>query len=356
MSGGISLKNNVWGVGIGAFLGTFAAVAVIASVGGCGKGGDTVAVVNGEPITLEEFYKYLQIKPEVRVQAANGQVATLPVDPSSNIGFQAMQDLIGQKIALQLAKDEGVYPSDADVVKELEFQKKLQPNFVQRLTGRGLTLQAVKDSLTIDLAQERLLTKGIKVTTADVETYIKKNPAQFIEPAKADVSWIVVRDESDKKKVDRDLGAGQSFTAVALRYSEAPNARAFNAKLQNPRAGDPAINSLPAPIRDAVNKIGDQGASDWIRMIDGWAKIYVHRKTPARPVVMDDLRKEYLQRFIAKQRGGQARDLQKQILDKLKGSKVDVTAKMYQESWKNQFDQFKLQTKLEAATGAPAGK
>jgi parvulin-like peptidyl-prolyl isomerase len=329
---------------------------MIAAVGGCGKGEDTVAVVNGEPITMEEFYKYLQVKPEVRVQAANGQVATLPVDPSSNVGFQAMQDLIGQKIALQLAKDEGVYPSDAEVVKELEFQKKLQPNFVARLTSRGLTLNAVKESLTIDLAQERLLTKDIKVTTADVENYIKKNPAQFIEPAKADVSWIVVRDEADKKKVDRELGSGQSFNAVALRYSEAPTAKAYNGKLQNPRLGDPAINQMPAPIREAVNNIKEQGASDWIRMIDGWTKIYVHRKTASRPVVMDDLRKEYLRRFIAKQRGAQARDLQNQILGKLKESKVDVTAKMYQEPWKQQFDQFKLQTKLEAATGTPVAK
>jgi parvulin-like peptidyl-prolyl isomerase len=349
MFGSVNLKKSHITMGVGAFLGSFAAVGTVLVAGGCGSGGNLIAMVNREAITIDDYYKFLELKPDVRVRTENGS-AVLPVEGA--LGFQALQDLIGQRLTVQLAKDEGVMPTEADIIKELDFQKKLDPTFVTRLTQRGLTLDTIKQSLTVDLAQERLLTKDIEVTMDEVERHIKRNQKSFIEPAKADVSWILVRSPQVKRHVDRELASGQSFTAVALRYSEAPNNREWNAKIRDPRMGPPAINSLPPDIQQAINRVQAPGQTEWITLVDGEAKLYVHTKQAERPVVMDDLKKEALRRMLARQKGAQARDIQKHILEKLKASEIQIMRPSYQEPWKQAYEEFTLQDRLRDRTGA----
>jgi parvulin-like peptidyl-prolyl isomerase len=333
------------GIAIGGAL-----VFLVTSVGGCGKKGDlVVATVNGQSITKEEFFKYMELKPDVRVRTSNG-ATSLPVD--GYIGFQALQDLIAQKATLQLAIDKKMEPSQKDITDEIEFQKKMRPGFMSSLMERGLTLEMIKQNVKIDLIQERLVTEGITVKMSDVEKYIKDHPKEFIEAEKADLEWILVADMPTRQKVDQDLATLQ-FSQVAIKYSKDPRAKQLSGKLVDSNTGQaPAIAGLPKDIGENVKKTTEGGTTGWITLVDGWARIKVIKHIPARPVTLDDNRKEFLRRAMAQDKGRMAHDLNRTILQKLRDSDVKVEVESYKEDWKKAFEQFKRENKLEDMTGS----
>jgi len=341
----MSLKNST------SLLGTAAASAVLGAFGfyvlsGCGGGKDSgpvLALVNGETITMDDFHKYMQSKPSVRIQTANGPAEARV---SESLAFQALQDMIARQVTMQMAKDEGVFPTEQEVTKELEFQKKLQPTFLTQLTQAGLTLDRIKQSLTLNLAREKLITKGVNVTMQEAEEFIKSNPKQFMDPAKAAMLWIFARSEDRKKQVDSALQSGQTFSVVASQYSEVPGARQ-----QGGRFPQETISGLPADLQRLVNATAEGRATDWFRMQDGFAQFFVEKKTPEKPIDMTPERKEYVRRQLAQQRGAQATDLSKRVLDKLLKSTVDVKERTLVEAWKRAFERFKEEQKVDVPAG-----
>ncbi len=349
MFGGTNLNKQIMGVTVGA-VGGFLACWMFVGMSGCGKGVDVMAVVNGESITLDDYYKYLEFKPDVRVITQSG-VAALP--PEGTLGFQALQDLIGQRVTIQLAKDNNMFPSDADVTKELEFKKKLNPNYLGALTQRGYTFDMIRNSLTLDLIRERMLTKGMVVTQADVDSYVKANPKEFIEPQRADIRWILVQDKQTQKKVDQEITGGQDFSQVAKRYSAAPDVKENDARLTDKNTGGPpATASLPANVQTAIKNFKGGETTEWIPLVDGFAKFFVKQIMPERPLVMDDAKKELLRRLLAQKKGSEGRDINRQVLVKLKDSKIEVRKTAFQKPWEEAYRKFMVENKLEGITGS----
>lgn len=336
-----------------AFLAGFIAAAFLIGSFGCNRGGGTLATVNGEAVPMDEFTTFLQTKPEVRVITENGS-ATLPVD--GTLGFQALQDMIGQRILLKIAKQEGVEPKADDVQKEIEFQRQLRPNFMASLTQRGLTLEQIKRGITIDLAKERLVTKGITISDKEVDAYIKGHPSEFIDPARAEMLWVFVKTEKGRKQVDKDLGSGQSFSTVAMRYSEYPGARSNAGKFRDPSGNSPAISALPPALQAEVKRTPEQRSTGWMKLLDGWAKFYIERKTENKSIAVTPQMRQAYKRRLALERGSKTRDLQKQILGALKEAKIEIQPKAYRDAWKQAFDKFVQQDKADVPRGTSGVK
>ncbi len=323
--------------------------AVFAGVG-CGKSeGPPLAVINGEVVTMDDFHKYLEAKSRVRVMTANGPALA---DVAESLAFQALQDMVARQVTLQMSRDEGVYPSDAEVIKELEFRKKLQPNFLQGLTKAGLTVDRIKQGITLELAREKLLTKGVTVTAKDAEDYMRANPKEFVESPKVDLLWVFVRDEAGKADVNSALKAGQTFSIVAVQKSIFPGAKEANGRF--PQRD---INTFQPQLQKVVNATPEGGMTDWLQLSDGWARFYVEKKVPSKPIEMTAERKELLRRQLAQRRGSQAMDLGKRVLDKLLKSKIEVKERSLMEAWDRAFERFKEEQKVEVptATGTPGG-
>ncbi len=304
----------------------FGIVTLAMVVAGCGsKGTKAVANVNGENIAYEDFVYNMDMKPTVRIATQQGpQEARV----AERLGFQVLQDLIVRQATLQLAKDEGVFPTDKDVDEELKLQTALNPNFVTQLTKGGMTLSRIKESLRLDLAKTKLISKGIDVTRAEAEKFVKDNPKDFMEPETADMSWIYVTDPAVKAKVDKELASGQGFAFVAIQYSKDPNVRRTNGRFNQRN-----VAAMPKPIQDIVRKTPENKASDWLTADDGFAKFYIDKKTPAKAIKMDDAKYTLVQRQIALRRGAAANDLNNRLLDKLRDSKIEVEDPTMKEMW-----------------------
>lgn len=341
---GISLKSQLPTLGLGAVLGGIIVMMGTTSMG-CGKSDPLVALVNGEAIDMQEFVKYMELKPQVRVQTANG-VANLPVE--GFLGLQVLQDLVAQQVTLQLAKDKGMDPSPKDIQDELDFREKLQKNFLLTLTERGLTLEMIRKSIKIDLIQERLLTEGIKVTDEDVKKFIAENKDRFVEPERGEVFWVLVYDMPSRKKVDESL-KGLTFSQVANRYSKDPRAKEVNGKVLDANTGrEPVLASLPPE----VGKLPEGGTTGWITVPGGWAKFNLKKKIPAKTMVPNETQREAIRRELAKNEGASARNIDQMILQKLVKSDIKIELPIYTEPWKRVVAKYKEEGKISDITGA----
>jgi len=324
---------------------------------GCGKkdaaaAEDTLATVNGEKISTKDFVDFLASKQTIYVNAGQGPQLVQAAQP---VGFQGLQDLINKKLLLQLAKDQGVLPTDAEISKELDTRTAQQGDYIQTMTRAGLTLDQIKSDVMFDLARERLLTKGVVVTPAEVDTYIKENPKGFTEPAKASLLYIAVGSATKKAQVDKDLAGGASFQTVATRYSEDPQARETGG--QYPISDE---SQMPPQLQAIVDKTSPLKASDWIPVGQGFVKFYVQSKTPAKPMAITPALKERVRRNMAVQRGRLSTDLDKKQQEKLQGAQIEVTQPMLSKMWGAYMDNVKKQAAATSnpstgsTTGAPA--
>lgn len=309
-----------------------AALAMAAA--GCQRGEETIASVNGTPVNKEEFFEYLLRKPTIRVQTGNG-AATAQV--AGSIGLQALNDTVNRNLLLQMAKEEGVYPTEADVKAEIEFREKQDKGFVNKLTGQGLTLKSIREDIRIELARFRLITKGVTVTDAEIDKYIADNPREFIEPERADLRWIFVPSDELRDQAQGELDKGQLFTTVASTYSTAQGARQNSGRF--PVSNIDQLDQAFPGLTKIVRGLKERQSTDWIQANAGYAKFYVERKVPERKIQMNETRREQVKRFIMLRRGSAANDLEDRLTQRLKQAKVTIADSELKKQWDKAIDE-----------------
>jgi hypothetical protein len=296
-----------------------ATLALVAVSGCSGRGGESVGKVFGDKLSRDDLNLSMAAfgtpnAPTVRVRTQSGDTDAMLAEP---IAFQALRNVIIRKVTIQLAKEDGVAPTAKDVDDEFNFRNKLDPDYLTKRTKSGLTMSLVKQMIEYDLARERLITNGIKVDTAEAEKFFKENPDKFTESATADLLWIAVRTAEKRAAVDKDLLSGESFSYVAGKYSEVPNARENRGAFPQR-----AINRMDARIQKAIADTKENHfTANWVDLGEGvTAKFYVNAKTPPKLIEMDKYRMEELRRRIALERGAVSKDLNTRVLDKLRDS------------------------------------
>lgn len=296
---------------------------------------EALVTVNGVSIPKNEYYARLERKPRVTVLSQQGpQMATV----AGSLGSQMLQDLINEEIMLQLVKEDNNVPTEADIKAELDNQEKENPKFISTLAAQGVSLDDIKHQIKLALVQERLITKGVTVTAAEIDKVIKDNPTRFADPEKATMLWIGVSDATKKGLVDKDLKGGQDFRTVALRYTDSPQAK------QNGAAFDiEVVQQLPPDIQVAVQKTPENKATDWINIQGMWVKFFIQKKTPAKKWEITPEVRKRVQRELAAQRGQATNDVNKRVFEKLNKSKIDVTPKYLREPWEKQLAEIKSQ-------------
>ncbi len=318
------------------------------TVVGCGKGGgggEELAVVNNVTIPMVDYFKTMERKNRltafVNPQAlaadpSSGRLGTqlTVVQPSPSLAFQALQECIANEIIRQVAKDEAVYPKPEDVEAEIKLEEERDPNFVKNLSQEGLSIDQIKSELTLRLARLNLQAKGVTVTDADVDKFVKDNPAQFTVPAKAALQYIEVNDQKTRDLADKELKEGQMFAAVAQHYSTQPNGKEMQYRFPE----ETIANMAPA-LQKLVGETKEFTATKWV-FDDGrkkWVKFYVQRKTKPQPVNMNNYLRQMVKRELQRTKGARSQDPNKRIAEKLKTSKIEIKVKYLEEPWKKAY-------------------
>ncbi len=281
---------------------------------GCkGGGGDTMAVVNGDTITKDEYISHLERKVQVLVRTQQGPAQAEVAQP---LNFQALNDLVNQRLLIQMAKEENVLPTEQDIANEISYQSSKRADFVTALTQQGLTLVDIKNELKVTLCRHNLLSKGVKISQAQVDAYIKDNPKQFENPRLVDLTWIVVKNPEDKAKVDNELKTGQTFSVVAKQYSIAQTGPQYPSRI---------YDQFPKQLKDVIDKLSENATSGWLADNNTFVKFHVEKKTPASKIEIKPWMKIEIERQLAEQKGAAAVDLDKRLLGRRKSATINIT-------------------------------
>jgi len=297
---------------------TFGAAALAALVvvwtttlAGCG-GEAEIASVDNDPISMDEYYQLLATKRTVRV-VVQGQVVEVQV--AETLGFQVLQELATQKIVMHMAADAGLAPTTDDVEAQIDFNTKINPRYLDTLRDLGYSMAQIRREVAFQLAEERLLTRGIKVKMEEVEKLIREEPEQFMQPAIVDFYQVFVLSQERMDQVDAELAAAQPFKVVAAMYNQAPEGERVTLRL----------DSLPASVRETLENAPIGRTTDWVATAGGFKRYLIQSRTEATMPEMTDTRKELIRRQLALAYGRRANDLPRHVALKLRSSEVRVS-------------------------------
>lgn len=246
-----------------------------------------VLTVNGESVGGMEYFRRMEFLPGVGKLVGDRFVSSWP-------GYLAMQQLINERLLLQLAKEKGVYPKPADVTKAVNDRVTANPTMMANLEKVGISKADFERQVTIDLAEFNLITMGVNITDIEVEKFYKDNPSRFTMPRRYKLRMIAVTTEG-KEAVDADLKAGKKFEDVAKTHSKAPSAKDGGAMGEYV-----PVTAFAEPTKVVLMRTKIGGVSDWIQGETGnWFKFFVidakaEEKVPLDAKLRGDIRTQMM--------------------------------------------------------------
>lgn len=284
-------------------------------------------------ITQPEFYAQLQ--------------NYIPNSPPQNFapmsqpaGRLVLQQLLMNLMVEGMAQDQGLAPTDAEITGQYNNIKMLQDarnvkGFDQALTDAGLTADIFKElQVKPQLSQLKLLTKGITVSDADVQTFYNTNKdKQFTKPSRVHIKRIVVATLPEAQAIAKAIAGGQTFESQVSKSLDKSTA---DGDVPNWVPLDPAPPGLAAVIKPisatAAGQVtppitvpGQNGQSTY------WL-VKVVEKKPKETLPLDQI-KDLIRANLLQQKAGAnpaaQQALQQQLRDFQTQAKVSITGAQY---------------------------
>jgi foldase protein PrsA len=138
-----------------------------------------------------------------------------------------MQLLISFEWIEREAEEMKIKVSDAEVRKEFDTQKKQSfpkdADYKKFLKESGQTEEDILRRVKLDTLSNKIrdkVTKGKdKVSDAQVRAYYEKNKQRFAQPERRDLRIVLTKTEARAEQAKKALDSGDSWTAVAKKYS-----------------------------------------------------------------------------------------------------------------------------------------
>jgi parvulin-like peptidyl-prolyl isomerase len=217
-----------------------AALTLVAA--GCGDSDEVpanaVAVVDGTTITKESLDELLaRAKTSYTQQKREFPKAGTPEYQS--LQNQAVAYLVQREEYAREAEELGIDVTEADIDKKVaevkkEFFQNSQQKFDQGLKQQGYTLAALREDIRAQLISEKIyedITKDIKVSDKDLQTYYNNHRDKYSVPESRQVRHILVKTKAEADRIHDQLASGGDFTALAKQNSLDPGSKDEGGKL-----------------------------------------------------------------------------------------------------------------------------
>lgn len=274
-----------------------------------------VAVVNNEPITSTELQQYM-----VR---AKRQVAKQGVQiPEDELRQQVLEQMILEKLQLQVAKRMGITVDDTAIDRTIEDIARRNNMTLdalkQALAADGITFEQFREQIrremTIARLRDREMEGRVTVSDAEVDHFLANNPdvmrrieAEAGNVTQTHVRHILVRtnqttnDEAAKAKLlalRERIVNGVDFAELAKANSDDGSAfKGGDLGWINP--GD----TVPQ-FEEAMNRLAPGEISQPVKTPFGWHLIQVLERRPL--TASEDYRRNYARQLLRRQKMEQA--------------------------------------------------
>jgi len=315
--------SSIFGVGLASL-----AVMTLSACGG--KQDNVVAKVGDTSIDKDMYLRRLELMP-TPVQIAGNQATTAPA------GYTTLVQMIREQVLLDMAKEEGVLPTDQQVEERVQREMKNNPQIKQAITEQRLTLEDYRQRVRVALAEFNLRTKGVTVTEQEVKKIYDENKQAFYRPATARVRAIIVQSPEVRKQIDDDLKRGFNFQSIVNKYSQNPVAGVqsgeseFALEGQVPNTPD---GQILARVRTILKNAKPLQVTDWIPVGNGvFARFEVLAKSEGRQLPFEEV-KDNIREQLMLQKGMQTnRDLNLELAKRMVNTPVEIKS----EAWKKQY-------------------
>jgi peptidyl-prolyl cis-trans isomerase C len=218
----------------------------------------TVATVNGEKITLDEFNEKLTSELNV-----SGDHSSLNKEDYYRLKEEMLNSMIDEKIMLLRAGELKITVNDEELVKKIEDIKEgySADGFKKVIDNHGVQYYAWKKGLKTRMILEKLIASeafaGVSVTRQEAAAYYHTHKKEYAPQRKVHIAQIVLRDQDKAEKILNRLKKGEEFGKVAREASIGPEASnggdlGFVSRGVMPEAIDTVIFSLP---RGAISQV-----------------------------------------------------------------------------------------------------
>jgi foldase protein PrsA len=283
------------------FLALGAFFVAAAGVAGCGSGvpGNSVADVAGNPITTQAFNHWMYVAAKSEAAQSPGAPVIVPNDPPNfstcivairkeiptlaksktstlrsdckqlftSLSSQVMDFLITAYWYQADAAKLHVSVTDAEVQKAFTTAKNqtfpTAAGFNNFLSQTGQTQQDILYRFKINTIVQKLVARQTKpITQADIAAYYNSHQSQFGTPESRNMRIVLTKTAAQADAAKKALQSGQSWTAVAKKYSTDPTTKNSGGLLTNVTQGqqDAALTqaAFSAPLNTLLGPVKGQ--------------------------------------------------------------------------------------------------
>jgi foldase protein PrsA len=270
----------------------FVLVALAVSACGSGVPGNSVAVVAGNPISLKAFNHWMYVDAKGQAASSPGQPVIVPNDPPeftsciaqarakiptlkktpaktlkadckqlfTSLSSVVMDFLIKAYWYQGTAHKLGVKLTDAQAQAALAKAKKSQfttdAQFQAFLKQTGQTQQDIDYRVRVQQIFMKLTARHpTTVTPAKIAAYYAAHKTQFGTPETRSMRIVLATSAAQANTARKALQKGQSWTAVAKKYSTDPTTKNKGGVLSNVTAGQQDAALSKAAFAAPVNKL-----------------------------------------------------------------------------------------------------
>ena len=152
---------------------------------------------------------------------------------------QVLQLLVSFQWLQGEAKEQGIKVTDAEVKKSFDTQKKQSfpkdADYQKFLKDSGQSEADILLQVKADLLASKIRDKVVKgkdtVSDAQIQDFYNKNKARFAQPERRDLLVVLTKSKAKAEAAKKALKSGQSWKAVAKKYSIDEASKAQGGKL-----------------------------------------------------------------------------------------------------------------------------
>lgn len=238
-------------------------------------------------------------------------------------GAELLGQMLDREVIRLEGNETGTSIGSAEINRELKRMQQgyesEQQFYASMQNQLGLSEQAIKEDVTNKLLLEKLATKHIQITDAQVEDYMKKHADEFKQNTEYNILQIIVSTKDQANKVIAELAKGENFATLARDRSLDDATNNTGGDLGWIEGDDPFV---AAPVLEAAKLLKVGEVSKPVPLPQGFAIVKLKNR---REKVNPDLAfvRENVRRELALREAPPLKDYVQQLRGKWKVSILD---------------------------------
>lgn len=202
------------------------------------------------------------------------------------------------------------------IAEELLYRQAREAKLAEDPTTRRL-LADVERKLLAQKALEREMAEQIKLTPGDLQTYYEAHKASYVQPERAQISHILLKDEGAAKEAIAKLRGGAKFAELAKELSLDTATKDKGGEIEGwveKGAWIPGIGQSEEATAVIFSTEAGQVAGKPVRSDKGFHLLYVRKREPQRQKAFEEVRDEVYRAL----RSQKEREVEQALLERLR--------------------------------------